>query len=90
MVQNITHYTPATIASEVRLAFSINEAARKAGIGRDRIYSAIRSGDLTAKKFGRRTLILATDLDDFLLRLPPLELGPKSKDDPGNGSASSL
>ena len=44
------------------------------GLGRDRIYNAIRDGDLVAKKFGRRTLITADALRRFLDGLPPLRL----------------
>lgn len=59
----------------VRAAVSINEAAARAGFGRDKIYQAIRDGRLSARKFGRRTLILTADLDKFLEELPSLKLG---------------
>ena len=49
-----------------KMAFSVDEAAMRASLGRDRIYNAIRDGDLVARKFGRRTLITA----DALRRLP--------------------
>jgi excisionase family DNA binding protein len=57
-----------------KMAFSVNEAAMRAGLGRDRIYNAIRDGALVAKKFGRRTLITADALRRFLDGLPPLRL----------------
>jgi excisionase family DNA binding protein len=57
-----------------KMAFSVDEAAMRAGLGRDRIYTAIRDGDLIAKKFGRRTLITADALRRFLEDLPPLRL----------------
>jgi excisionase family DNA binding protein len=58
-----------------RAALSIADAAREAGCGRDKIYTAIRSGQLIARKFGRRTIICADDFDRFLNELPVLELG---------------
>jgi excisionase family DNA binding protein len=40
------------------------------GIGRDKLYKLIREGKLPARKLGRKTLILATDLEAFLESLP--------------------
>ncbi len=54
----------------LRLALSIAEATVEAGVGRDSIYQAIRTGALVAKKYGRRTIILRRDLDRFLNSLP--------------------
>jgi len=52
---------------------SIIEACRIAGIGRTKIYEAIAAGSLKARKFGKRTLILRTDLQSFLSGLPVVE-----------------
>jgi excisionase family DNA binding protein len=52
---------------------SILEACRIAGIGRTKIYQAIADKSLKARKFGKRTIILRTDLQDFLARLPVVE-----------------
>jgi excisionase family DNA binding protein len=41
-------------------------------IGRDTVYKAIRTGQLPAKKLGKRTLIVASDLEKFLRSLPTL------------------
>jgi excisionase family DNA binding protein len=57
-----------------KMAFSVDEAAMRAGLGRDRIYTAIRDGNLVARKFGRRTLITTDALRRFLDNLPPLQL----------------
>jgi excisionase family DNA binding protein len=57
-----------------RIALSITEAAQQANVCRDTIYAAIRSGEITARKAGRRTLILADDLRKYLESLPPLTL----------------
>jgi excisionase family DNA binding protein len=59
-----------------KLAFSIDEAAVRANIGRDGIYQAIREKRLDAKKAGRRTLITAEALRRFIDNLPPLQLPP--------------
>jgi excisionase family DNA binding protein len=53
-----------------REALSIAEACAMAGIGRTKIYEAIASGTLTARKCGKRTLILPDDLRKFLTSLP--------------------
>jgi excisionase family DNA binding protein len=52
---------------------SILEACRVAGIGRTKIYEAIAGGSLKARKFGKRTIILRTDLQNFLSALPVVE-----------------
>ena len=53
-----------------KLAFSTFEAAKRAAICRSLIYRAINSGDLVAHKVGRRTIVLASDLEAFLARSP--------------------
>jgi hypothetical protein len=52
------------------LAFRITDVCRISGLGRTTIYAAIANGELTAKKCGRRTVILMTDLALFLDQLP--------------------
>lgn len=53
----------------MKLAYSIDEAADILSVGRTKIYEYLKSGDLKARKFGRRTLILKKDLEDFLVSL---------------------
>ncbi len=53
-----------------KLAHSIDESCAIAGVGRTYIYNAIASGDLTARKAGRRTLILHSELEAWLAGLP--------------------
>jgi excisionase family DNA binding protein len=53
-----------------REGLSIREACIVAGIGRTRLYAAIAEGVLTARKHGRRTLVLRSDLNRFLEALP--------------------
>ena len=56
-----------------KLALSVDEAARHADSCRDKIYAAINTGKLRARKDGRRTVILAADLEAYLNNLPILE-----------------
>jgi excisionase family DNA binding protein len=53
-----------------RAAYSIVEVCARTGLGRDIVYTAIRSGRLIARKLGRRTLITERDLQRFLESLP--------------------
>jgi excisionase family DNA binding protein len=55
---------------EKQLAYNISEAGQTSKTGRTAIYDAIRSGELRAVKRGRRTLILADDLRQWLESLP--------------------
>jgi excisionase family DNA binding protein len=48
------------------LAVSPSEAARRAGIGRTKLYEAISSGALPSFKIGTRRLIRLSALDDWL------------------------
>ncbi len=52
------------------LAVSIEEAARRAGVGRGYLYQQIGQGHLRARKAGRRTLVALTDLAAWLEALP--------------------
>jgi excisionase family DNA binding protein len=53
-----------------KLAFSPNAAAEATGVGRTKIFEAIKEHQLKARKFGRRTIILRDDLLAWLLALP--------------------
>ena len=53
----------------MQLTFTIDEACKAIGIGRTKIYEAINSGHLPAKKYGKRTIILKQDVDNFLSNL---------------------
>jgi len=64
-------------------AHTIKAACRISGLGRTTIYAALKSGALSARKCGRRTLILADDLEAFLQKLPPARGQLKSKNGDG-------
>jgi hypothetical protein len=76
-------------------ALSIRAASKVSGIGRTSLYAAIRAGKLVARKCGKRTIILQSDLITWLNSLPAsIELsdnsdgqkGPQSGKD-GHGQA---
>jgi excisionase family DNA binding protein len=54
------------------LLFTINEACDIAKSGRSAIYDAIKCGALRARKRGRKTLILAEDLENWVKALPDM------------------
>lgn len=51
---------------------TVAEACTAARIGRTALYEAIKSGDLVAAKFGRKTLIRTEDLRRWLDGLPTI------------------
>lgn len=51
-------------------ALSISEVLDVVPFGRTALYEVLKSKKLVARKLGRRTIILAADLDDFLRGLP--------------------
>lgn len=55
------------------LAYTLDQSCRIAGVGKTSIYQAIADGELTARKYGRRTLIMRTDLEAWLRSLPTIE-----------------
>jgi hypothetical protein len=54
-----------------RLAYKVEEAPIAAGVSRTRIFEAIRNRELTARKAGKATVILADELLVWLKNLPP-------------------
>lgn len=51
-------------------ALRIPEVCRLTGFGRTTVYAAIKAGDLVARRYGRRTIVLEEDLQNFLRGLP--------------------
>jgi excisionase family DNA binding protein len=57
------------------IAVTIPEAVKATGMSRTSIYEALKRGDLTARKAGRRTLIAFADLQAYLASLPAYRTG---------------
>lgn len=55
----------------MHISVTIDEAVSITGIGRTKLYEALKTGELQAKKLGKKTLILKDDLEDFLANLEP-------------------
>ena len=53
-----------------KLAYTIEETIEAGAGSRTKVYEAINSGALKARKRGKRTIILADDLNAFLRGLP--------------------
>lgn len=51
------------------------EAITFSGMSRSALYEALKRGDLTARKAGRRTLISFADLEAYLASLPTYQAG---------------
>ncbi len=51
------------------------EAVQYSGMSRSALYEALKRGDLTARKAGRRTLISFADLETYLASLPTYQAG---------------
>lgn len=60
-----------------KISFSVLEAMEATGLGRAAFYSEIRSGRMSAKKVGRRTIVTAKSIEAWLEQLPDLQLGAK-------------
>ena len=54
---------------------TVPEAVHYSGCSRSALYSAMKRGDLTARKAGRRTLISFADLEAYLASLPTYQAG---------------
>jgi excisionase family DNA binding protein len=55
-----------------RVAFTIDEAARRLGLSYGTVYKLVRSGQLPAKKLAKRYLISAKVLEEFLANSDPV------------------
>ena len=61
-----------------KLAYSMAEACKAAGLGRTFLFGAIRDGRLNAVRAGGRTLVTTEALHAFLDAMPPAR-GPALK-----------
>lgn len=69
MSQEIAEQTP---APGDKIAYSIDEVTRITSTGRTAVYEAIKARKLKARKNGRRTIIVDTDLRAWLSSLPEM------------------
>ena len=57
------------------IALTIPEAVEASGISRTALYDALKRQDISARKAGRRTLIMFSDLQAYLASLPAYQAG---------------
>lgn len=62
------------------MAVSVNDAAKIAGASRTALYEALQRKELSAKKNGRRTLILRAELARYLSSLPDYRSSAEPED----------
>ena len=55
------------------LAYSVKDAMRLISTSRKGFYAAVNSGRLKARKSGKRTIVMASDLQAYLAALPAYE-----------------
>ena len=55
-----------------KLAYGIKEVGRAINAGQSTVYEYIKTGRIRAVKHGRRTLVLADDLQRYLSSLPAI------------------
>jgi excisionase family DNA binding protein len=64
-----------TNTMQAPIAVTIPDAVKATGMSRSALYEALKRGDLTARKAGRRTLISFSDLEAYLASLPTYQAG---------------
>ena len=53
-----------------QLLYTISQCCRMAAIGRTKFYELVASGEIPVRKIGKKTLVAAADLRDWVERLP--------------------
>ena len=66
----------------VKAAYGVGETLELLSIGRTSLYAAVKRGELTPIKFGKKTLFYAVDLAAFLRRLKGTTLDAASSRQP--------
>jgi hypothetical protein len=62
--------TPAQEASPFGLSIAAAVGATGNAVSRTRLFELIRTGEVDARKVGRRTVVIADSLRDYLMRQP--------------------
>jgi excisionase family DNA binding protein len=57
-----------------QLLYSISQCCRMAAIGRTKFYELVASGEIPVRKIGKKTLVTAADLQDWVERLRAIEI----------------
>lgn len=58
------------------ITYSIEDAVTASGLARSRLYALMGLGEIETRKIGRRTMILARSLADYIERQPPASIRP--------------
>lgn len=74
---NASHTDPRAFGL-VKVAYGVGETLELLSIGRTSLYAAVKRGELTPIKFGKKTLFYAMDLASFLTRLKSAALDAAS------------
>ena len=53
-----------------KIAVTLREATALSGIGRSSLYKLFNTGKLRPRKAGKRTLVLVSELESYLMSLP--------------------
>jgi excisionase family DNA binding protein len=67
-----------------KIAYSVADACKVCSLGRTTIYAAIRRGELHVCKVGRRTLLKADVIENWLASLAALRDGSESQETRSN------
>lgn len=62
-----------------KLTMSVEECAKKLGIGRNLCYDRVKTGEIPALKIGKRLLIPRAALEKLLTEPKPFNLTPAAK-----------
>jgi excisionase family DNA binding protein len=57
-----------------QLLLTVAQCCGLAAIGRTRFYELVAGGEIPVRRIGRKTLVAASDLRDFVQRLPVIEI----------------
>jgi excisionase family DNA binding protein len=68
-----------------KFTITVREACQFSGLGKTSIYKLVRAGKLTPRKFGKRTLIVRSELESLLLALPISEAVMRRRRENGHG-----
>lgn len=60
--------SPASPLTATKMTYTVDEALEMLSIGRTSIYKLVKDGNLKLTKVGRKSLFLAKDIDDFLVK----------------------